>query len=217
MNGDRIYSALLALYPKAFRGRYRDEMAQAYRDLRRNHRRSTAAFWIFIVSDLVRSLLREHVDGCRTGTRRFVLVWLAFCALGIVVTGVLASALVWIVGYLYHPYLEELTLPPWTYGAFLGLGLGALQAAILRRYLRVSVEWIRCLLAGAVAAALGLLSLAISIGQTSGGLNPLPSDTPFFYELVVECLIAMAVSGIVVGVSTVWPVRSLVSPERTSC
>jgi hypothetical protein len=153
MNGQRVYAALLALYPEPFRREYGSRMTEMFQELQWERGRSPWTFWLFILSDLGRSIVRQHIDACRSGARRFALLWVAFCTLGIILTGVLANALTWTFGYLYHPYLEGLSLSPWSYGTLLGLGFGIVQAAVLRLRLRLGVAWV---LVTMVSTAIGI-------------------------------------------------------------
>ncbi len=164
MTQERLYSALLVLYPKAFRREYLEQMMDAFRQLRLASRRGAIAFWIFILADLFRSLLTQHVDAFRSGTRQFAVEWAATCALGAVMTALVANALTWSFSYLYHPYLEGLVLPAWSYGALLGLGLGLVQSATLHRRFRVGLLWI---LTSAMATALGL-HVAVAFAGVAG-------------------------------------------------
>lgn len=64
-NSERLYRALLRAYPSAFRRAHEEAMVQWFRD----HARATAhrgglrawtGFWLLVLSDLARSLVREH-------------------------------------------------------------------------------------------------------------------------------------------------------------
>lgn len=59
----RVYHALLVLYPRAFRDRYRAELERAFADDYREAKRTRAriAFWLFIVRDLVASAWRLRI------------------------------------------------------------------------------------------------------------------------------------------------------------
>lgn len=62
---ERVYSALLSLYPVRFRVRFAPEMMQLYRDcchdaLEKGEAAVLAAFWISAVRDLLFSVLRER-------------------------------------------------------------------------------------------------------------------------------------------------------------
>ena len=153
MTPERLYSALLVLYPKRFRREYGGQMMDIFHELRLGRRRSAVAFWIFMIADLFRSSLKQHVDGFRFGTRPFAARWTITCVLGAVMSAFAANVLTWSFSYLYHPYLEGLALPAWSYGAFLGVGLGLVQSATLHRRFRVGFLWI---FTSAVATALGL-------------------------------------------------------------
>ena len=165
MMPERLYAGLLALYPRAFRETYGEDMLDAFRELHRTSRLPTVSFWRFAIADLVRSAYQEQLDACRSGLRRFVLGWLAVCALGIVGTGLVASLVSWTFAYLYHPYLEGMQLVPWSYGAFLGAGLGLSQSVALRQRMRMALAWIAITSA---SAALGLQLVALA----SGAIGP---------------------------------------------
>lgn len=150
---ERLYAALLMLYPAAFRREYGEPMKEAFRTLRLEHRRGPAALWFFVITDLCRSAGREHLEAWWPHPRRLVLHWAMACALGTLAGGVLANALARSFSYFYHPFLEGLTLPPWSYGALLGLGLSGAQCAVLRRHLRLGGTWV---FVSVAAAALGL-------------------------------------------------------------
>src|SRR5256885_10985797 len=61
MTGERIYRALLFLYPRRFRRDYRDPLVQLYRDSRRDR-----ASWPRLASDVVTSVPRQHKEAFRT-------------------------------------------------------------------------------------------------------------------------------------------------------
>jgi len=178
MTPERVYSALLRLYPSSFRREYGDGLRETFRQLVQERRGSRAAFWLFIVSDVGRSALSLRIDVWRSGAGRFALEWAGACACGAVVTALLANALTSGFAYLYHPYLEGVVLPPWSYGALLGVGLGVTQRALLRRGRRLGVLWI---VTSAIGAGLGL-EAAVAIAPVTG---------PFGYGVVL---------GLVVGV-----------------
>jgi hypothetical protein len=169
MTAERFYTALLTLYPKAFRREYGDAMIEAFRELhdhRRARHRSPLAFWSFVVADLGQSLIREQIAASRSGDRLGMLRWLGVCAAGSIATVCLANTTTSLFGYLYHPYLEGLTIAPWIYGAFLGLGLGLAERAALRRHGRLGTRWI---LASGAGAALGL-HVAVIVASSTGPL-----------------------------------------------
>ncbi len=141
------------------------------------------AFWLFIVSDLGWSALTLRLGAWRSDVGRFALEWAGACACGAVVAALLANAVTSGFAYLYHPYLEGVSLSPWTYGALLGTGLGVTQAVLLRRRGGLGVVWIA---ATALGAAFGLQA-AVAIARIAG---------PVGYGIVL---------GAVVGVSQ-WTV-----------
>jgi hypothetical protein len=167
MTPERFYAALLALYPGEFRDTYGADVLAAFRELHRANRRPPLAFWRFALADLARSVCHEQIDACRTGTRSFVLRWLAVCALGIFGTGLVASLVTRGFAYFYHPYLEGWQFSPWSYGALLGAGLGVTQTVTLRHGVRSSLVWV---VASAASASLGL-HLAATLAWTAGPIG----------------------------------------------
>jgi hypothetical protein len=178
MTPERVYAVLLALYPRAFRETYGEDVLDAFRELRRTSRVPAVSFWRFAIADLVRSAYHEQLDACRSGLRRFVLGWLAVCALGIMGTGLVASLVSWTFAYLYHPYLEGMQLVPWSYGAFLGAGLGLAQSVALRQRMRVALAWIAVTSA---SAALGLQLVALASGASG----------PVGFGIVIGCVVGV--------------------------
>jgi hypothetical protein len=164
MTPERFYSTLLRAYPAPFRREYGDGMLEAFRQLHRAHRGSRIAFWRFVLGDLVQSAVLSQIETCRSGSRRFVLEWAAACAFGAVAIALLANALTAAFSYLYHPYLEGVALPPWSYGAILGTALGAAQSAVLHRRFRLGLPWIA---ASGVGTAIGL-EAAIATARIAG-------------------------------------------------
>jgi len=61
MAGERVYRALLFLYPRRFRREYRDPMLQLYRDARRN----CSASWPQLAGDVVVSAPVQHKEAFR--------------------------------------------------------------------------------------------------------------------------------------------------------
>jgi hypothetical protein len=161
MNADRLYARLLTAYSPAFRREYGDEMLTAFRELHRESPRHGLRFWLFIIGDVMRSGARQRFASLWSITRRTDVEWLLLCASGVIVIAGTAHALSWGFSYFYHPYLEGLSIPPWMYGAALGLGLGAVQSARLERRARR-----RIVLIGATSAAAALgLEVAIVFGE----------------------------------------------------
>jgi hypothetical protein len=178
MTPERFYAALLTLYPKAFREAYGGDVLAAFNELRRANRRPPLVFWRFALVDLARSIGQEQIDECMRGQRRYVLRWLAVCALGIIGTGLASSVVTRGFGYLYHPYLEGLQFAPWSYGALVGAGLGLAQTAALRSRVRAGLAWIAASaastalgfhLAAFVTVALGPVGCGMAIGAIVGG------------------------------------------------
>jgi hypothetical protein len=164
MTPERLYSALLRVYPTSFRREYGDRMLEVFRQLHGDYRGSRVTFWLFVLADICRSAFSVQTDACRSGVRRFALEWTGACACGAVVVALVANGLTSGFSYVYHPYLERVTLPPWSYGALLGIALGAVQSAVLHRRFHLGIVW---LVASAVGAALGL-EAAIAIAKIAG-------------------------------------------------
>jgi hypothetical protein len=167
MSAERVYSVLLLLYPASFRRQYGSGLRETFQQMSRERRESRTAFWFVIVFDLGGSALSLRIDAWRSGVRRFALEWAGACACGAVVTCLLANALTSAFAYLYHPYLEGVVLPPWSYGGLLGLGFGVTQDILLRRRRPLGILWIA---ATAIGAGLGL-EAAVAITPVAGPLG----------------------------------------------
>jgi hypothetical protein len=90
MTGERIYRALLFLYPRRFRRDYRDPLLQLYRDARRDR----AASWLRLTGDVVMSVPVQYKETLRTMSTQTKLVVLAVVtATGIVVFAAIGGAL----------------------------------------------------------------------------------------------------------------------------
>jgi hypothetical protein len=179
MTPERLYSALLHAYPTPFRREYGDRMLDVFRQLDGDYRGSRVKFWLFVLGDICRSAFSVQIDACRSGVRRFALEWSGACACGAVVVALVANTLTWGFSYWYHPYLERVTLPPWSYGALLGIALGAVQSAVLHRRFHLGIVW---LVASAVGSALGL-EAATAIATIAG---------PVAYGVVLGCVVGGA-------------------------
>src|SRR5438093_12919784 len=95
MTPERLYSALLSIYPTSFRQRFGAEMMEAFRDLRRTTRLTPFQFWLFILIDSGHAAWRQHVDSWSVGPRRLALKWIASCVLGAIACETAGSALPW--------------------------------------------------------------------------------------------------------------------------
>jgi hypothetical protein len=176
MTAERVYSALLRLYPREFREEFGDALLEAFRHLYQSTGHRPVRFWLALLTDLARSIFREWLDTSRSTSGQFALRWILASASGALVTGAVGSALSWTFTYFYHPYLEGLTFPAWGYGALLGVGLGSAQLMALRAPLRLSGSWI---FASAACAGLGL-EVAVVLAKTGG---------PIWYGLVLGCFV----------------------------
>ena len=155
---ERFYSRLLLAYPLAFRREYGDEMLEAFRDLRGGSSAPAVTFWLFIVSDVIRSAARQRVGDLWLSTKRPAVEWMVLSLAGAIAIAVMAQALPWSFSYFYHPYLEGISIPPWLFGAVLGLGLGVVQSV---RLAGGRARRARLILATAVASAFGLQAAVI--------------------------------------------------------
>jgi len=229
MTAERVYAALLTLYPEPFRREYGGAMIEAFRDLSRAHSRGRLSLWRFVLGDVCRSVGRAHLDACRSGVRRLVLQWLGACTIGIVTTAVVADALAWCFSYLYHPYLDSSSIGldvvrsggavgPLDRGIVLGLCVAAGQWLSLRARVRLARWWI---LATAVAIPAGVLSCSSAMHRTFAAMHPLAQDvlartdrpeilsalvqgmagSGRWPETLIECVV-MATSGLAIGVLT---------------
>ena len=72
MFAERVYRALLVVYPREFRREYGDLMTQFVRDRMRHDGRGIRGLvmWIHVLADLARSALREHLGGAGMGRSR---------------------------------------------------------------------------------------------------------------------------------------------------
>src|SRR5262249_19820971 len=120
MTAERVYSALIHLYPPSFREEYGDEMLSAFRDLKAARGSSPIRFWTFVAGDVFASAARLHLDGMR---------WLATALFGLAATVSTARAATFIYKYFYHPYFEGTSVPPLPYGVVLGIVVGVSVAA----------------------------------------------------------------------------------------
>ena len=68
MTTDRVYAALLRLYPKPFRDEYGPEMLAAFREMRRAGRSTPLLFWTFVVADTVNAAADRQMH-CALGHR----------------------------------------------------------------------------------------------------------------------------------------------------
>ena len=69
---ERVYAALMHVYPRAFREQYGEEMIDYFRDRRRDEharsgRRGVARLWIRALLDLASTAMHEHVAAARVG------------------------------------------------------------------------------------------------------------------------------------------------------
>ena len=158
MTAERVYAALLRLYPRGFREEFGRDMLADFAVLHRANGHRPFAFWRLVLADVVRSAIQEHIDTLRAGNRAFVLRWLFVCAMGIVVTGLVVTLFATGYRYFYHPFLEGMRPRDFSggVGACVGVGLGITQSLILRFKGRVAIAWIAV---STLACAAGLYAM----------------------------------------------------------
>jgi hypothetical protein len=181
MTSDRVYAALLRLYPRSLREEYGAEMRTAFDHLRRTTGQSPVGFWLFVAVDVARSATTAQLDECRRGQRRVALQLAVSGAAGLSATVAAAHGTNWLYGYFYHPYLEGRAIPALPYGIALGLVLGGtvglVQRLLLPARVRRASAWA---LASAVAAPIAVLFCSAAIERALSGLNPVAADpSPF--------------------------------------
>lgn len=166
MTRERVYAGLLRLYPQAFRRQYGEEMLQTFRALSRDDNRSPFRFAMFVLCDVCRSLVREHLDAWASGMRDLAFHWIAACSLGALASGAAVWAFIFAVNALFPPryfpdgvvHIVATNLPTGVYGALIGLVIGGGQALALRRHVHHSVLWIAATAcAGGVGFPLGFI------------------------------------------------------------
>jgi len=220
MTAQRLYSALLGLYPRDFRRDYGDQMTQAFAELHRARARSRVAFWMFVAGDTCRSALQARVAAWRPFVRYTSGVrWAGACATAAIVSGLAGNALTYAFSYFYHPYFEGLPVAPWMFGAIVGAGLTLTQVVVLRRWLSLGPAWV-------LVTALGSLTVLLCVGPTSvmlRGWDPISAQPPAIHapvqpssggrDLAVE-LFVMAICGLVIAALTARPHASLMFRRR---
>jgi len=164
MTAERVYTALLRLYPASFREEYGADMLSAFRELRAARQTEPVRFWMFIACDVVSSAARERLDGSR---------WLATALFGLAVTVATAHVTTAVYRYFYHPYFEDTAIRPLPYGLLLGFVLG-LSVAAAQWVLFPAVERhaSRWALASAVTLPVAILFCSTAIEQALDGLSP---------------------------------------------
>jgi hypothetical protein len=196
MTGERIYAALLRLYPQSFREEYGADMAAAFRQLRHAHSGTPLAFWSFVLVDLARSATRSRLDEWRQGRHRIALRFMASSAIGMGATIAVAQGTVWTYRYFYHPYFEGVSIPVLPYGLGLGLVLGVsvalAQCLLLPARVRRASRWA---LASAVALPIAVLFCGAALDRALAGLNPL---------VVEHQPLALDVFVVALGRTTTW-------------
>lgn len=162
---DRVYRWLLYLYPAPFRRDYEDQMRYTFAELSRDYRHASGRFWMGILSDVTRSVVREHVDAWTSGMPRFALGWVLVCTVG----GLASGAVMWGWSAAHiSPIVPKLA---WLYGGIIGVVTGCVQAVALRHVLRHPSLWVA---ATALALAAGFwlaLMLERVVGTTANAIS----------------------------------------------
>jgi hypothetical protein len=177
IDAERIYAALLHLYPRPFRQEYGDDMLAAFCEMKTRWARSPIAFWTFVVRDSVVAAGRERLDGMR---------WLATAACGLLMTTLTGDAAAWTYRYFYHPYFEGVTVRALPYGVALGFVLGA-SVAVAQRLLfrpaeRRARQWA---LASAIALPMTVFFCSAAIDRVTAGVLPIANAHPRILDVFV--------------------------------
>jgi len=166
MTRESVYAFLLRLYPEAFQRQYGEEMLQTFRALSRDDNRSPFGFASFILYDVCRSLVREHLDAWASGMRDLAFHWILACSLAALASGAAVWAFIFTVNALFPARffadgvvkIVATNLPTGVYGTLIGLVIGGGQALALRRYVHRRVRWIAgTACAGGVGFPLGFI------------------------------------------------------------
>jgi hypothetical protein len=209
MTAERVYAALLHLYPKPFRDEYGDAMVETFHEMRLGSHHSSFAFWRTVLVDTLGSAAREHFD-----KHGFAISWTATCAFGLISTIAAAHAVAWAFSYFYHPYLEGLRILPWAYGAGLGLVLGG--SVGLGQWALLPVCARRWALTSAIMLPIAILFCGTTVERALAGVNPVASSSysdllavllygllaPTHWTAVAAEFTAMTACGLAIGVLT---------------
>ena len=136
MAGERVYRALLFLYPRRFRREYHDPMVQLYRDARRDR----ASSWPRLAGDVVLSAPTQQKEAFRTMSTQGKLVTsaivVAFAAGAFLVIGgalfalALLGLLAWILALLLREREARLSNGFWWKLTLSGVGVFAVAFLI---------------------------------------------------------------------------------------
>ncbi len=179
ISAERIYAALIRVYPRPFLDEYGGEMLDAFRQMRRVPRQTGLRFWLFVVADTLVAAMRERLETLR---------WTATALFGLLVTVITANTTIFAYQYFYHPYFEGTAIPALPYGAALGLVLGAsvafAQWLLFPRAERRAGRWAR---ASAVALPVAILFCSAAVERAVDGVNPViaPPHPQLFDVLVI--------------------------------
>jgi hypothetical protein len=184
MTPDRIYAALLRLYPESFREEYGAEMVLAFTQLERSSRRTAPAFWTFVLLDVARSAATAWLDEWRRWPTRIAVRFMASSAIGMAATVAAARSTIWAYRYFYHPYFEGVSIPVLPYGISLGVVLGTSVAVaqwlLVPARVRRASGWA---LASAVALPVAVLLCGAALDRALDGLNPLTAEHALVFDI----------------------------------
>jgi hypothetical protein len=173
MRGERLFAALLRVYPKSFRQEYGDAMLATFRELRAAPGERPRGSWRFIIDDTVRAAARLWWDECR---QSFAVRWLTTAAVGLLSTAFVADLVAAVVSYLYHPYLEGFTFSASAYGGFLGVVLGG-TIAMSQWWLLPRQNTRSWALASGLALPIAALLCGTVVNRTIIGMNPMAAES----------------------------------------
>ena len=199
----RIYSALVWLYPASFRSEYGECLEGAFEDLRREASGPAvmARFWVRTLWDLVRSVVTEHIKHIHRPTpkrdRKFRTQWITTMVAAGAVGPLVGS---WVV-YLMRPIefaLSVQIVSTWVFtGAFLGMMIGMAEAILLRSHGISPPQWVAASIVGGIAGWTTGMSVGRFVGSRFSILGP---D-------VLALLVAFSITALALGGVQWWVLR----------
>jgi len=156
MTRHRIYEVLLRLYPRDFRREYEGELRTTFSQLCESYRGGSGRFWWRILSDVVRSSSREHLDRWTSGQPELGIRWFIACAGGTAASGLVIWLFMLAVEFFFPTRFDadhvarnvSRNLPTGVYGTIIAAVIGAAQASVFIRSIRRRVVWIAATAAG---------------------------------------------------------------------
>ncbi len=130
-----LYGLLLRCYPPPFQAMFRDEMLQTFRDQYADVAMATGRarlhFWLFLVSDELKNILRQQLAARRANARRQSMSWSTVAlavVLGIPLFALAYGALVTLAVTVPHPPVHGIGVLL-TFAGLLGSAFGFSAAA----------------------------------------------------------------------------------------